>query len=319
MEKNAQLKISIVTPSYNQSKYLPFTIESVLDQQYPNLEYIIIDGGSSDQSIDIIKKYERSLSYWISEPDRGQSDAINKGWKRVHGDIIGYLNSDDLLLPGSLERVAVFFEKNKDVDFIYGNAIFIDESGKKIGRLNGHPFDLRLMLQRKITIPQPAMFFRKNLLDEIGYLDEDFHYTMDVDFCLRTAHHHTLIYLPYDLAAMRVHSEAKTLSMPDLFYLDELSALTKFFSQPHLPEKIKKCKNLAFARSYLRGSDALYKKGQFAESKRIAIEGLQLSLWAILDFRNLILCMSIMTGYDFYQLGVRMKKRIRPLLLIISS
>jgi len=314
MDDTPQLKISLVTPSFNQSDYLPLTIESVLDQNYSNLEYIIIDGGSSDQSVAIIKKYESSLTYWISEPDRGQSDAINKGWKRIQGDIVGYLNSDDLLLPGSLERVSDFFEKNKEVDFIYGNAIYIDASGEKIGRLNGYPYNLRLLLFRKNMIPQPAMFFRKKVLDDVGYLDESFHYTMDFDFSLRTAHHHTIEYIPCDLAAMRLHRDAKSVSLQYLFYLDELKALKQFFSHPHVSENIKKYENEAYARCYLRGSDMLYKKGEFAESRQVAITGLRLSPLVVLNIRNLVLCLSIVTGFDFYQFGVRMKTRIKRIL-----
>jgi glycosyltransferase involved in cell wall biosynthesis len=169
VEQKKPLKISIVTPSFNQSVFLPFTIKSVLDQQYPKLEYIIIDGDSTDESADIIRIYEHALTYWVSEPDRGQSDAINKGWKRVTGDIIGYLNSDDLLLSGSLEQVSAFFERNKDVDFIYGNAIYIDENGNQIGRLNGSPFDLRQLLLRKQTIPKPTMFLRRKDMHDMGY------------------------------------------------------------------------------------------------------------------------------------------------------
>jgi glycosyltransferase involved in cell wall biosynthesis len=302
------LKISIVTPSFNQSVFLPLTISSVLDQHYPCLEYIIIDGGSTDGSADIIRNYEHSLAYWASEPDRGQSDAINKGWKRATGDIVGYLNSDDLLLPGSLEQMSAFFEKNNDVDFVYGNATYIDENGEQIGRLNGHPYDLRQLLLRKHTIPQPAMFFRRKLLADIGYLNEEFHYTMDFDFWLRTTLKHTMAYIPSDLAAMRMHSKAKTQSRQNLFYLDELNVLTKFFSQPGLPETIKKSESLVFARCYLRGADALFKLGQCADASHIARKGLAMSPWALLDIRIFVLCLSILTGYDFYQLGIRLKR-----------
>jgi glycosyltransferase involved in cell wall biosynthesis len=311
LENNKQLKISIVTPSYNQATFLPSTIRSIRDQNYPNMEYIIIDGGSHDGSVDIIRQYEKFLTYWVSEPDRGQSDAINKGWKRVTGDIVGYLNSDDLLLPGSLDRVSAFFEKNENIDFIYGNAIYINESGETIGRLHGYPFDLHLLLLRKITIPQPAMFFRKSILDDIGYLDENLHYSMDFDFWLRTAKHHTLEHIPHDLAAMRLHSEAKTITQQDHFYQDELKILAKFFSQPNLSEKIKKVEKMAFAQCYMRGADALFKKGQFTESRCLGIKGVRLSPGVLLEDRIAILCLSLLIKYDLYPPWVKIKKRIR--------
>jgi glycosyltransferase involved in cell wall biosynthesis len=308
------LKISLVTPSYNQSTFLPSTIESVLNQHYPNLEYIIMDGGSTDGSIEIIRNFEHNIDFWISESDQGQSDAINKGWKRSKGDIVGYLNSDDLLLPGSLTAISDFFKNNKDVDFIYGNALYIDESGKIIGRLNGHPFNLRSLLLRKQTIPQPTMFFRRKLLDDVGYLNEEFHYTMDLDFWLRTALKHTMAYIPLDLAAMRMHSKSKTVSLPDLFYLDELKAIENFFSRPDLPRNIINLKKLVVARCYLRGADSLFKSRRYKEARQIAEKGLWTAPLAFLDLRIIALCLSIIIGYDFYLAGVKLKGKLTRIL-----
>jgi len=307
------LKISLVTPSYNQGVFLTSTIKSVIDQNYPDLEYLVIDGGSSDNSVDIIKRYEKSLTYWISERDHGQCEAINKGWRRVTGEIIGYLNSDDLLLPGSLNRVSSFFENNPHVDFIYGNAIYIDKDGKTIGRLNGQPFDLRRLLLRIQTIPQPAMFFRRKLLDEIGYLDENLHYTMDFDFWLKIAKIYTIEYVPQDLAAMRLHTDAKTTSQQDLFYKDELIVLTRFFSQPGLSVSLKNAEPLAFARCYFRGAEALFRMGSFSESRDLIVRAIRLSPKVLLEDRNAILCFSHAVKSDL-EPGYREKKnRIKGL------
>lgn len=303
------MKISLVTPSYNQAAFLPFTIDSVLCQRYPGLEYIIIDGGSSDASVDVIRQNEQHLAYWVSEPDRGQSDAINKGWKRARGDILGYLNSDDLLLPGSLERVAAFFESHADVDFIYGNAIIIDETGRTTGRLDGQPFDLRRLLLREITIPQPAMFFRRCVLDDTGYLDEEFHYTMDFDFWLKTAIHHAIEYVPFDLAAMRLHDGAKTVSRKDLFYRDELEILAGFLSRPGLPGTIKGAEKRAFARCYMRGAEALMAKGRFRESGDLIIKGVYHSPEVLLNVRIALLCCSQIIHYDLHPAWVRLLRR----------
>lgn len=303
------LQISLVTPSYNQAGFLPRTIESVLGQGYPGLEYIIIDGGSSDTSAAVIRAHEQHLAYWVSEPDRGQSDAINKGWKRGRGDILGYLNSDDLLLPGALERVAAFFGSRKDVGLVYGNAVFIDESGRTTGRLDGQPFDLRRLLLREIDIPQPAMFFRRCVLDDVGFLDEEFHYTMDFDFWLRTAMHHTIEYLPCDLAAMRLHGGAKTVCRKDQFYRDELRILERFFSRPGLPATIRSAEKRAFARCYLRGAEALIARGRFGESGRLIVQGVRCSPGVLLNVRIAVLCCSQLIRYDLHPLWMRILRR----------
>src|SRR5437667_5688340 len=132
-------RISIVTPSYNQGKYLEQTIRSVLDQGYPNLEYIICDGGSTDISVEIVKKYSDRLAWWCSEKDRGQSDAINKGWRRATGDILAYLNSDDVLLPGAIERVVRAFQQTPSAGVVYGDWTCLDEHGSELGRGQGGP------------------------------------------------------------------------------------------------------------------------------------------------------------------------------------
>src|ERR1035437_5829495 len=138
--------VSIITPSYNQAQFLEKTILSVLSQNYPNIEYIIIDGGSTDNSADIIRKYENKISFWISEKDKGQSDAINKGWKRAKGKYCSYLNSDDELVPGAVSKIVEAFEKNQDAGVVYGDYTFIDENEKEISRERGRQTDLRKLL-----------------------------------------------------------------------------------------------------------------------------------------------------------------------------
>ena len=134
-------KISIVTPSYNQSQFLERTILSVLNQNYPNLEYLIIDGGSTDGSVEIIRKYEKYLAYWVSEKDNGQADAINRGFQKSTGKILAWLNSDDIYLPGTLLKVSETFNKNPEVDLIFSNIFFIDEYDNRINELRFTKFD----------------------------------------------------------------------------------------------------------------------------------------------------------------------------------
>ncbi len=181
---NNVYKISIVTPSFNQGKYIEETIRSVLSQQYPNLEYIIIDGGSQDQTIDIIKKYELSITYWKSESDNGQTCAINKGLKQATGEIIGYLNSDDLYTEKTLEYIANYFLNHPDIDMIYGDNYIIDGNSTIISheKVKDYNFE-KLFFGNYIT--QPSVFFRQYILNEIGFFDENLHYSMDYEYWIR--------------------------------------------------------------------------------------------------------------------------------------
>jgi len=206
-------KITIVTPSYNQGQFLEATIKSVIDQKYPNLEYIVIDGGSQDGSSEIINKYKPSLSYSVSEKDEGQSHAIQKGFAYYTGeenDIMAYLNSDDLYLPGALEFISYYFQKHPQLDVLYGHRILIDENNEEIGRWftprhNSYNFSIL------DYVPQETMFWRKRLYDKVGGIDPSFHFAMDWDLLLRFQEAGAVIKrVPYFLGCFRVHTKQKT-------------------------------------------------------------------------------------------------------------
>jgi glycosyltransferase involved in cell wall biosynthesis len=206
-------RISIITPSFNQGNFLEQTIQSVLSQNYPDLEYIVVDGGSTDGSVDIIKKYENKLAYCVSEKDKGQSEAINKGFRRASGEIIAWLNSDDCYLPGTLERVADFFSSHPAVDLVYGDLLLMDSSGKTLGIRKVVPYNYTLALYGLSTVPQPSAFFRRRALDAVGLLDEELHYQMDTEFFLRFGKKGLNIkHLPTPLAVFRLHAQSKTVS-----------------------------------------------------------------------------------------------------------
>jgi len=152
--------ISIITPSYNQGKYLEETILSVLNQDYENIEYIVVDGGSSDNSLEVIKKYQSRLAWWVSEPDKGQTEAINKGFNRANGEIIAWLNSDDVYLPGTVSEAVRYLVDHPQIGMVYGELDFIDESGRVIGKFNAAQTDLHRLRRGYVHIPQPATFFR---------------------------------------------------------------------------------------------------------------------------------------------------------------
>jgi len=219
-------RVTVVTPSYNQAEFLELTIRSVLDQDYPNLEYIIIDGDSTDGSVDIIKKYEDRLAYWVSEPDRGQTHAINKGWERSTGDILAYLNSDDLYLPGAIAASVDLLERRADSDLVYGSIQTIDESGALLNRVRPGRFSLD-RLARSCFIPQPTVFFRRSLLSEIGFLNESRRFCMDYEYWLRASKLTSPRWLDRFTAEFRYHPASKSSSTLGGFLAEEVQMLNE--------------------------------------------------------------------------------------------
>ncbi len=203
--------VSIVTPSFNQAPYLEATIRSVLEQDYPNIEYIVIDGGSTDGSVDIIKKYEGKISSWVSESDKGQTDAINKGFAHANGDILAWLNSDDTYNPKAVGEAVKFLIENPAVALVYADCDFIDEHGQIIGRFASRQTDYGKLRSGYVHIPQQTMFFRANYWKELGPLDPSFYFAMDYDLWVRIAKHAPLQYLPgRTWANFRIHTSSKT-------------------------------------------------------------------------------------------------------------
>jgi len=206
-------KVSIITPSFNQAKFLRHTIESVITQDYPNIEYIIIDGGSSDGSLEIIKSYEDHLAYWESLPDHGQTDAINKGFAKATGKYLAWLNSDDLYHPGAISEAVNFLEEHPDVGLVYGDCSFINAQGKQIGLFPAAQTDYARLRRGYVHIPQQSAFFRADLWNKVGPLDPSFYFAMDYDLWVRLASEAPLVYLPGLLwASFRLHGDAKTIA-----------------------------------------------------------------------------------------------------------
>ncbi|MEN6434778.1 MAG: glycosyltransferase family 2 protein [Anaerolineaceae bacterium] len=208
-------KVSIITPSYNQAPFLEDTIRSILDQDYPNLEYIIIDGGSTDGSIEIIKKYADRLAFWISEPDQGQTDAINKGFSHATGEIFAWLNSDDTYEPGAVRKALEALQKHPEVSMVYGEANFINNTGKVIGKFPAAQTDYQKLRNGFVHIPQQASFFRAKYYQKVAPLDTSFYFAMDYDLWVRLAELAPFVFVKDTWANFRLHDDAKSIAADD--------------------------------------------------------------------------------------------------------
>jgi glycosyltransferase involved in cell wall biosynthesis len=199
--------VSIVTPCFNGARFIEQTIESVLAQNYPAIEYIVMDGGSTDRTLEILRRYEGRLE-WRSENDRGQADAVNRGFALTQGEIFTFLNADDTYLPGAVSRAVEGFARNPDAAVVYGDAWHVDESGRRMARYPVEPFDPR-RLARRCIICQPAAFIRRDAFARCGGLDADLRFALDYDLWIRLAPS-GLVHIDAELACSRLHPDAKT-------------------------------------------------------------------------------------------------------------
>ena len=207
--------VSIITPSYNQARFLEFTIRSVLEQDYPHLEYILVDGGSTDGSLDIIRRYAGRFAWWVSERDLGQTDAINKGFAQANGHILAWLNSDDTYEPHAVSEAVEFLQGHSEVGLVYGDTNYIDGNGRVIGRFPAAQTDYQRLRRGYVHIPQQASFWRADLWQTVGPLDPSFYFAMDYDLWVRLAAQAPVQYVPRLWASFRLHDQGKTVAADD--------------------------------------------------------------------------------------------------------
>lgn len=254
------VKVTIITPSYNQGQYLEATIQSILGQNYPYLEYMIFDGGSQDSSLEIIEKYKKYLTYWESKKDRGQSHAINKGLSKASGEIITWINSDDQLMPNALPKVVSYFEANPSVGFLHGKTLLFGQ-GKEVIK-GAENKDLHYKYLAGLPFPQPSAFFRKSMIDELGFLEEGYHYGMDYDFFLRMILNHEALQVQDVLSKYLLHKSSKSVSQQVFFAQDYAKIFSKLLrSFPFTSGLINQMKSLEM---YDEGDDSYQVKKYFS-------------------------------------------------------
>lgn len=241
--------VSIVTPSYNQGKYLEQTILSVLNQEFQRIEYIVVDGASTDESVQIIGKYSNQLAYWASEKDKGQADAINKGFARATGEIIAWLNSDDYYLPGTIGAVVKVFKENPDVVLVYGNMLAVDENGRTFNTLNYKQLTFEDLLCFQI-IGQPAVFMRRSALQKTSGLDSTFHFLLDHLLWIRIAKHGRILHINQTWSAARYHPEAKNIAKAAEFGREAFRILETIAQDKDLAATLLKIDRRAHASAY---------------------------------------------------------------------
>ncbi len=277
--------VSIITPSFNQARYLEQTIQSVLGQDYPHIEYIVVDGASTDGSVEIIKKYAdlesdglpsevqkqasvpHKIDWWLSEKDSGQAEAINKGLARATGEIVAWLNSDDYYLPGAVSAAVKVFEENPDVMLVYGNMLAVDDRGNPFNTLTYKQLSLQDLLCFQI-IGQPAVFFRRSILEKTGFLDSTFHFLLDHHLWIRIAQHGKILHVSQTWAAARFHAEAKNRAKAAEFGREAFRILAWAESQPKLCEAVRPVERRARASAHRVDARYLLDGGKSASALR---------------------------------------------------
>ncbi|MDB4955914.1 MAG: putative glycosyltransferase [Myxococcales bacterium] len=271
------MKVSIVTPSYNQAQFLEETIVSVLEQDYPNIEYVVVDDASTDGSLEIARRYESRLHKLVVQENAGQVAALNHGFRHTDGELLGWLNSDDVLLPGAVSAVVRELERDPQALLVYGDNVFIDEAGNRIPRerasAEGAPFDPVTMVRRcKNWIPQPGSLFRRRAL-ELAPLNERGYYFFDFEFALRLGASGRVKYVPGLLAEYRLHADSKTVGEPLRRARDFVRIADEFFASPDFPPSLAPYARAGRASAYLEASELAYNGLDLAVARRYFAHG----------------------------------------------
>jgi glycosyltransferase involved in cell wall biosynthesis len=260
--------VTIVTPSFNQAAFLEQTIESVLSQDYPHIEYMIIDGGSTDGSAAIIQRYAPRLAYWHSRADRGQADAINQGWRRAKGEIVAYLNSDDYYFrTDAVSRVVRAFQQSPDAGLVHGEGHWVDVRGK-ILQTTSTAMPAQRLIDGLVSLPQPAVFVHRTAMDRVGLFDETLHFALDKEYYLRVAGAFPIVSLREALACLRLHESSKSVSSGVGFAPEMMRVAERIIGSRDAYPLVDIDPRVIKAAAHQRASQFLYMAGQYGEAWR---------------------------------------------------
>lgn len=271
-ETKEALRVSVVTPAFNQAAFIRETIDSVLAQDYAAVEYLVIDDGSTDDTPRVLASYGNRVR-WRSQPNQGQTATINAGWAEAGGDVVAWLNSDDTLLPGAISTAIGYLDDHPETGIVFGDSLYTDASGKPLWRSHGlEGFDYeQFVVECQNPIAQPSAFVRRDVIRDVGLLDPHYHYFMDWDFWLRAGLRHRIDYIPALLSTYRLHAESKTMASTGL-HAPELEYMYKrFFAQPGGPEWLKRVRPRAMANMYFTLAGYLTRAGRQGDARRSAL------------------------------------------------
>lgn len=299
-------QIAIVTPSYNQGQFIEETIRSVLLQGYPNLEYIIIDGGSTDNTLEIIHKYEQYITYWVSEPDKGQSNALNKGFHKATGELVGWQNSDDYYYPQAFMHAASEAIRCQEIDVFYGSRKYLDVNSNTVIDTQMSAFNLEEMIPNA-NMANQSMFFRNKIFKEGNYLDESFHHCMDHEFYWRLIlKGYRFLFVPEIEGCYRLHHDCKGYLPNNTYLLETIKLCKSIYKNQKIPFKIRQQ-----AWSFLRGACLdCYGKLRLEEFRESLYELIALRGVSGLDGELIIKYMVSLTG----QINIERLRELKPIL-----
>lgn len=308
--------VTIVTPSFNQATFLEKTIRSVLEQGYPKLEYMVVDGGSTDGSLEIIKRYAQQLSWWVSEKDRGQSDAINKGLARANGEIVAWLNSDDFYLPGAVSSAVTALQEHPDWGLVYGDMLAVDGEGALLNIQRFGDWELDDLLCFRI-LGQPSVFLRKSVLDRAGILDTRFHYLLDHHLWIRMAMLAPIGHVSQFWSAARFHAGAKNVARASEFGEDAYAIVRWIQTQPELFNHFERLERKIWAGAHWINARYLSEGGLPQSS----LQAFWRSFWCdpgmvLEDWRRIlftVLCLFGGRGLRSWYLKYRQRNQLRQL------
>ena len=289
--------VSILTPSFNSGRFLEQTIKSVQIQDYQRIEHIVIDGGSVDETQDILKRYSNAIT-WISEPDNGQSDALCKGFDISKGEIIGWINADDIYTPGTISRATRFFDEYPQVDVVYSGCFLIDEVGRVIQTWQTHDFSLKDLLFGDYFIHQPTIFLRRQVIEKAGFVNASLHYVMDYELWLRLGRNFRFGVVPGVGAGFRIHTKSKTLSQAIKFNAERLVVLDHFFSSTDENREYEEFRHEAIARAHIMSACSYYELSRPIEGAKDMESAADLAPDLLFDEERLLPLLIGHTSFD---------------------